>query len=252
MNTPSIPIHLTLLFSIGLSCATSALAGANLEPILTVPDAIVFRNDFSKSEPLAKGSWSLRQHTRWTIEEGVLRGIPSTLEYQNSRKDHQGFEPRISCPATPAEFIAEFSIRFNGGAETSIAPFVEFGHHIARVKFSESGISLIADGESVKLDEDKGFKYESGKWYHALAELKGDEFVIQFADGPTLYGKHPRFAQPVSSGGAGFGVAGTRGGVVEIDHLTLSTIKNQPNPGWKSTRKRFAPFEPIVLKEKKK
>jgi hypothetical protein len=27
------------------------------------------------------------------------------------------------------------------------------------------------------------FKYIPGKWYHILAELKGDEFVMQFADG---------------------------------------------------------------------
>ncbi len=251
MSIPLQRFSLAAVFSILFCSSLCTAAREAIKPILAIPDKIVLQDDFSISEPLAKGTWSLRQHTRWNIEEGVLRGIPSSLEYQNSRRDHQGFEPRISCPATPSEFVASFSIRFIGGTETSIAPFVEFGHHVARIKFSEMGMSLIADGESVKLDEAKDFKYESGKWYHAMAELRGDEFVIQFANGPTLYAKHPRFALPVSSGGAGFGVAGTKGGAVEIDELTLWSIKAKINPMWKSAQKQLTPFPPILLKEPK-
>lgn len=246
MKTRSILLIFTLL-----CVSQKGIAGEELKPLLSIPDQVVYQNDFSQSEPLVKGVWQQRQHTRWSIEDGVLRGIPSTEEYQNSISHHQGLEPRISCPATPAEFVAAFSIRFIGGSETSIAPFVEFGHHIARVKFSTSGTSLLADGESVKLDGAQDLRYTSGKWFHALAELKGDEFVIQFADGPTLYGKHPRFAQPVSSGGAGFGVAGTRGGTVEIDNLTLWSVEKGINPKWQSAKRRLAPFTPVILKEKK-
>ena len=39
------------------------------------------------------------------------------------------------------------------------------------------------DHETLKVAESGDFKYVPGKWYHALAELKGDEFVIQFVDG---------------------------------------------------------------------
>jgi hypothetical protein len=243
---------------LSLALATSSLfltqlppgSYAELKPLLGLPKDIALQTDFSRPEPLKKDVWQQRQHTRWKIEDGVMRGIPSTKEYQASISHHRGLEPRISCPATPPEFVAKFSIRFIDGSETPIAPFVEFGHHIARVKFSESGISLIADGESVKLDEDRDFRYVPGKWYHALAELKGDEFVIQFEGGPTLYGKHPRFALPVSKGGAGFGVAGPRGGKVEIDNISLWTVHAKTNPGWAKSRAAIPSFKPTVLKAK--
>lgn len=250
MSVLKIP-HPFRLMLVASAIAGAPILNAELKPLLAIPDSIAFKSDFSDPVPLKRETWQQRQHTRWKIEDGVLRGIPSTIEFQKSQSHHQGLEPRISCPATPSEFVAKFSIRFIGGSETSIAPFVEFGHHIARIKFSETGVSLIADGESVKLDEDVTFTYHSGKWYHALAELKGDEFVIQFAYGPTLYAKHPRFAQPVTSGGAGFGVAGTRGGTVEIDNLTLWAIQERPNENWTSTRTRIPKFEPVILKEKK-
>ena len=51
------------------------------------------------------------------------------------------------------------------------------------------------------------FKIESGRWYRGLAEIKGDEFVIQFAGDPTLYGKHASFSGEKD----GFGVAGPKG-----------------------------------------
>ncbi|MGY8693045.1 MAG: hypothetical protein ACKVGW_02475 [Verrucomicrobiia bacterium] len=233
--------------------AISNLSAANrsLKPLLAQPDAIALENAFSEPAPLEKGVWQQRQHTRWEIKDGVLLGIPSSDEYQKSRGDHQGFEPRISVPATPAECIAQFSVRFSNGEETPIAPFVEFGHHVARVKFSETGVFLIADGESVKVAEAKKFKYVPGKWYHILAELKGDEFVMQFADGPTLYAKHPSFAKPVKSGGNGLGITGAKGGIVEIDNLTLWSIKSKERSTWAKTRAGFPHFQPVILKEKK-
>ncbi len=231
--------------------AAPAIAGDELKPLLAVPDTLALAKDFSTPERLERDTWQQRQHTRWAVEDGVLRGRPSTLEYQKSTTHHQGFEPRVSCPATPEEFVAKFSIRFIGGSETNIAPFIEFGHHVARVRFSEEGVFLLADGESVQLDASNALALESGKWLHALAELKGEEFVIQFAGGPTLFAKHPSYAQPVKSGGAGFGVAGTKGGIVEIDDVELWTIKPKPQPDWEQTKKRFDRYEPVILKERK-
>jgi len=242
-----------VILAITFALATSNLSAANqsLKPLLAQHGDIALESAFSKPAPLDKGVWLQRQHTQWEIKNGVLLGIPSTDEYQKSRDDHQGFEPRISVPVTPAECIAQFSVRFSDGVETPIAPFVEFGHHVARVKFSETGVFLIADGESVKVAEAKNFKYIPGKWYHILAELKGDEFVMQFAGGPTLYAKHPSFAKPVKSGGNGLGITGPQGGIVEIDNLTLWSIKSEEQSTWAKTRASFPHFQPIILKEKK-
>ena len=86
----------------------------------------VYQN-FSQAKPLEKTVWQSRQGTRWAIEDGVLRGRESSPEFQSNRKDHFGYEPRLSIPVTPAEFVAEFSFRFVGGDETAIVPFIEFG-----------------------------------------------------------------------------------------------------------------------------
>jgi hypothetical protein len=151
----------------------------------------------------------------------------------------------------PQEFIARFSIRFIDGAETRIVPFVEFGHHVARIKFSETGLSLVADGETVLLNETKEFKYEPGHWYHLLAEMKGDEFVVQFANGPTLYGRHTQFKHPATKGGVGLDIAGPRGGTVELDNLTLWSVKKEMQPSWIATKSNLERFKTRILKQKK-
>src|SRR5205814_8053891 len=104
-----------------------------------------------------------RQGTRWAIEDGVLRGRPSTPAYQAAKPDHKGLEPRIAAPITPAEFIVHASVRFKGGDETAIVPFIEFTHHKVRVQFTKAGLVVLADHESVKLAESKDLKYESGR-----------------------------------------------------------------------------------------
>jgi len=86
---PSFTTSFTILsFCLALS-VPAASAGANkLKSLLAKADAIALESDFSKAKPLEKGIWQQRQHTRWAIEDGVLRGIPSSAEYQASRSDH--------------------------------------------------------------------------------------------------------------------------------------------------------------------
>lgn len=229
----------------------SLLQAAELKPLLTQPDQVVLKDDFSQSGPFNKKQWGARQGTQWVIEDGVLRGRPSAPEYQAKKKDHQGYEPRISAPVTPAQFAAQFSIRFIGGGPNAIVPFIEFGHHVCRLRFSEKGVEILAEGESIKVAESRELTLEPGRWYHALAEMKGEEFVIQFADGPSLYAKHPCFAKPAPSGGNGLGVAGTKDGQVELDNVTLWSIKAEAHPGWEAKRQTFPAFTPVVVSKKK-
>jgi hypothetical protein len=241
-----------IAFLFAAPASSSAAYLESLRPLLTIQDELVARNDFSTPAPLKRSEWIQRQGTRWAIEDGVLRGRPSTKEFQDSKPNHKGYEARVSLPATPHEFIARFSIRFIDGAETRIVPFVEFGHHVARIKFSETGLSLVADGETVLLNETNDFKYEPGRWYHLLAEMKGDEFSVQFAGGPTLYGKHTRFKYPATKGGVGLGIAGPRGGTVELDNFSLWSTKKEVHPNWMATKRELGIFKSKVLKQKKK
>jgi hypothetical protein len=218
-----------------------------LKPLLTVPDRVILQEDFSTAKPLEKAKFMARQGTRWTIADGVLRGTESSAEFQAKKKDHFGYEPRISIPACPQEFIIQFDVRFVGGKPTAIVPFVEFGHHIVRVNWAGGGgAKMVADTETTQIAAAPDFKIEDGKWYHALGEIKGDELVIQFAGGPTMYGKHPELTGQKD----GFGVAGNKGGTVELDNITVWSVKPEVNPQWAKTRATLGMTPPAVVKEK--
>ncbi len=231
-----------------LSVAANA---TDLKPLMAQPDKVVQQNDFSTAGAIDKAEWGPRQGTQWAIEDGVLRGKPSTPEYQAKRKDHFGYEPRVSAPKTPQGFILEFSVRFEGGSETPIVPFIEFGHHICRLHLTKDGAQMVADHESVKVAESKELKFEPGKWYHLLAEMKGDEVVVQFADGPTLYAKHESFTKPTESGGSGLGIAGPKGGAAELDNVTIWSIKPEAQATWATERDSLPKMEPTPVEKAK-
>lgn len=245
--------YTALVVAIALAPAFILAGPESLAPLMVEPKKEVYSSDFSRSAPLEKAQWTPRQGTRWEVVDGVLKGIPSSADYQSKKEHHRGLEPRINAPMTPPEFLVRFSVRFSRGEETSIVPFVEFGHHIARLKFSrEGGLTLLADYESLKVAEASDFTWKSDLWYHGLAELKGDEFVVQFHEGPTLYASHPVFSKPAPSGGTGLGLAGPRGGVAELDHVEIWTVKSKPRSDWSKTRKLFPEFIPVQIREKPK
>lgn len=227
---------------------------ASLKPLMVVPDKLVLKDDFAKAGPLNKEHWQARQGTQWSIEDGVLRGKPSSAEYQAAKAgDHAGLEPRIAAPITPKECVAMFRVKFSGGEETALVPLVEFGHHVCRLRFSTERTELLAEHDSVRVNEAKGFKYKPDTWYHMLWELRGDEVVIQIADGPTLYAKHPSYAEAAASGANGLGIAGPRGGTVEVDDVLIYSIKPDASPsGWEAAKKKLDVFKPVELPTKKK
>ncbi len=249
MNTPP---TLRLVTAIIAITACSASAENPLRPIMCVKEKVVLLDDFSKPGVFDKKQWAPRQGTQWKAEDGVLRGRPSTTEHQASVPSHKGLEPRIAAPVTPPQFIAKFSVRFSGGSETDIAPFVEFGHHVCRLHLASSGAELLAGPDATRVAEAKDFHYEPGKWYQMLAEMQGDEFVIQIAGGSTIYAKSAIFAQPAASGADGLGVAGPRDGTAEIDDVTISSVKPGVQPGWAARRDAFPKFTPVESKPARK
>ncbi len=202
---------------------------------MTQTDLIVVESPVDASAKLDKSKWNARQGTRWAIEGDVLVGRPSTAEYQASKKDHKGLEPRLALPSLPQDFAAEFDVRFSGGSFTKLAPFIEFGHHKARFSFTEEGLTLDADSSAAKLGSTDQVKYETDHWYHIVAEQRGDEVLIQ-VDGVRLYGTHPTFKEKTPSGASGLGFCGSRGGTIQIKALKAWSIKPDEQPGWATVR----------------
>lgn len=241
-----------LSFLAFVATMSANIAAAELKPLLSIPAASAVADNFDKPHKLDKAIWQQRQGTRWAIEDGVLRGRESSAEYQASKSHHRGFEPRISVPATPDEFAASFSVRFDGDEINTIVPFVEFGHHVCRVRFHAKGLEVLAEGESLIVAKTDEISYEPGRWYQCLAEMKDGHFVMQIENGPTLYAFHESFEEPPSSGGNGLGVAGPKHGTVELDNVNIRHVRQRKQLGWEKTVDGFQTTEPIVIEKARK
>ncbi|MCX7005984.1 MAG: hypothetical protein NTY53_01810 [Kiritimatiellaeota bacterium] len=125
-------------------------------------------------------------------------------------------------------------------------PALDLGHHIARVEFGVEGLRLLAEGETVQLASCPDFKLEMGRCYRVLAEARDDELVVQFAGGPTLHGKHPAFKAEDHQ----LAVIGLIEGEVELDDVTLWSVKPEPQPGWAAALAKLPPAELKIIRPK--
>lgn len=228
-------------------------ADVELKPLMLVTDQIIYHDEFATAQAIDKETWHVAQGTQWKAEDGVLRGRPSTSEFQASHKTHKGLEPRCSLSKCPADYVVRFSVRYVGGKPPrplpalKNIPSIDIGHHIGRVEFGLEGTRLTADGETLQLESASAFRLESGRWYEVLVEARGDEVVVQFANGPTFHGKHPTL------GGENHHLAfvGSEEGVVEIDNVTLWSVKSGTQPSWTETLVKRPAQEPKVLRKKR-
>ena len=238
-----------------------AALAADLRPQLLIPDKVIFADDFSQPRELkavaAKspqvGAWNPNQGTRWVVADGVLKGAASTAEYQAAHDTHKGVHPRIVLTKTPADYVLKFSMRlidgkpFVAGERKSVPPFVEIGHHIARVTWGENGAMLLADGDTLQLDVAKDFKLEPGKWHTVMVERRADEVFVQFQDGPSFYGKHPTYRSELHAVMLG----GLEAGHMEVDDVTVWSIKEGDQPTWAAALKARPATKEVRLKEAK-
>lgn len=227
---------------------SAPLRAVELLPLMTLPDQVLFQSDFETPAPLDKSNFTAKQGTRWAVTNGILQGLPSTPDYQAKKKDHKGTEARLSMLHCPEAFALRFSFRFVGGAFTAATPMIELGHHITRVQWTTNGIRLLADHDGLQIAQDAGFKLQTNRWYQALAEVKGDAVLFQFAEGPTLYGKH----ESIATNNHQFGIAGLRGGAVELDDLTLWSVKDGAPEFWERLRTSLPPQKPEPVATKKR
>ncbi len=207
-----------------LMALTTTYGKEALTPTRLTPGKIIYKSDFSKTAPLDKTRWQTRQGTRWNIEGGVLKGIPSTPEYQAKKKatgkGHTGTIPRIYMLDIPRDFILSYRFKLEGGKPSGAVPLVEFGHHVSRVHFSAEGPRLLSDHEKntlAKIDQ----PLELGRWYNVLVEARGDAVVVQIENIGTLSGKDPfigKTERPI------IGFTGNVNGIIYLDTIRLTEV----------------------------
>ncbi|MBL8993769.1 MAG: hypothetical protein JNM63_10535, partial [Spirochaetia bacterium] len=141
------------------------------------------------------------------------------------------------------------SFRFVNGTFTGQTPLIELGHHITRVQWTTNGARLLTDHDGLDVARAPTFKLQTNQWYKALAEVRGEEVLFRFDGGPTLYGSHPSIRGDKHD----FGIAGLKGGLVELDDITVWSVKsNASAPGWDKVKDALPKDKPIELAGKKK
>ena len=249
-------------FLLAILCFAPCFAHAEVElkPLMLIPDKVLFQDDFNTPRGVIKPSkkdsqepWQSNQGTRWEVTDGVLRGRASTPEFQASHDTHKGVHPRIVLTKTPENFVLQFSMRlvdgkpFVAGQRKSVSPFIEIGHHVVRITWGAHGAMLLAEGESLQLANAQDFKLEPGKWYTVMVERRDDEVLVQFAGGPTFHGKHPSYKSDRHTTMLG----GLEAGTMEVDNVTVSSVKQGDQPSWSDTLAKLPPVQDIRIKEAK-
>jgi hypothetical protein len=252
---------IALLFLASL-CLLRDLRAAEpeLKPLMLVPGEVLFKDDFNtpRGEVKARAkdesaAWLPNQGTRWEVTDGVLRGRASSPEYQAAHDTHKGVHPRIVLTKTPENYILQFSMRivdgkpFVAGRRKAVPPFIEMGHHVARVTWGADGALLLADGDTLQVASAKDFQLPTGQWEKVLIERRDDEVLVQFANGPTFHGKHPSY----KSDRHAVMLGGLEAGTLEVDNVTLWAVKDGTQPGWAARLATLPAPQQVRLKDPK-
>ena len=217
--------HRTLLFLFLLAPAVMGGEANQLEPILAKPGEVFLKMDFDEDFTVGDDHPAFRSKngTRWAAKEGVLLGIESTAEYQAEKTaagdGHTGTAPQLIVPGSPRDVILKYSFKIVGGKLARGMPMIESGHHFRYLRWAGDGTRIPTGREKVKTLAESDFVLEFDHWYHVMIEIKGDEFLARFQDGPTLYGRDESVAVDVPN--YDIRLYGTDNGLIQVDNMTI-------------------------------
>ncbi len=182
----------------------------SLEPLISSKGTLLFEDTFDSGE--AKPEWKALHGTRWKVEGGAYKGIPSTKEFQASRDNHTGATPSMTLHVPARECILEMSVKISGKLNAAHVGFNEgttantTGHIFRVILGTETGTALQKDRNSQKegdrdqIIETSDWKPKRDQWFTVMLETQGDEVVVQVDGGPTLVAKNPRLDVPKAWG----------------------------------------------------
>ena len=231
----------TLIFSLLFAQFAAGDDSNDLTPILAKPGKVHLQMDFDKDFVVERGHefFTLGQGTTWQAKDGVLVGTESSPEYQAKKKEqgngHLGTAPRLQFPNSPKDVILKYSFKVVGGKGTKLLPMIEAGHHLRRIYFGSEGSRILVDHEKTTVAEND-FVLQMDQWYHVMLEIKDDEFLIRFQDGPTLYGEHPGVGAEFAN--YNIGITATNKGTIYIDNMTIWHAGDVQD-GWQKTKKKL-------------
>lgn len=195
-----------------------------LTPVLAEPGDVFLDDDFESDYVIGKGHPVFKpgQGTTWESKGGLLVGTQSSPEYQAKKKaqgnGHLGTAPRLQFSGSPKDVIIKYSFKISGGNFTKLLPIIEAGHHLRRIYFGPEGTEILVDHEKTTIAE-SDFVLELDKWYHVMVEIKDNEFLVRFQDGPTIYGEDEGVGAEFAN--YNIGITATNLGTIHIDNMTI-------------------------------
>jgi hypothetical protein len=200
-----------------------------------MPGERIFSEAFESDSTFEKPTWYLRK-SDWIIREGVLQG---------TNRDGNGPFIRLQSQENggplPEDYILTFSFKIEENSNEkrsnkhhptrSSGHRFSFGHYAAKIQWRpDTGMDLnIGHGDAL---EDDHFFIQKGEWYHVTAEIRGDELLVSFSDGPSYYLQHDHFRRKPS----GWEFFAHISEVGHLDDLHVWSLAEGEHPDWKTTR----------------
>ena len=209
-------------------------SAAEIETKFLVPGKSLFKSDFNNGENPGKPLWQLRK-SRWIMEDGVLRGINDGGNGPFIR-----LHSREKGGILPEDYIMKFSFKIEERpgavkkknkyhATRSSGHRFSFGHYAAKYQWRpDVGMDLaIMHGHAL---QDDRFHIEKGKWYHVTVEIRGDEILAWFKNGPAYFMQHDVFRSKPS--GWEFFVHETEIGY--LDNVEIWALSEGTRDSWRA------------------
>ena len=198
------------LMLLALGCSSTKNTTSDIKPIISKKGKLLFEDTFTESEP--RPEWRILHGTRWKLENGTYKGIPSTKEFQANHSHHAGTTPSMLLNVPCRDCIIEMSVKISGELDSAHLGYNEgptqttSGHIFRLILDVEKGTFLQKDRHSqVKGDKnvilkESDWKPKRDEWITVLIETQGEEVAAQVVGGPTLKMKSPRFNVTKRSG----------------------------------------------------
>lgn len=219
-----------------LTLLTSFAFAGEVETKFLKAGESLFKADFEDGKNPSKPIWQLRKST-WETKDGVLVGVNAGGNGPFIR-----LHSKEKGGILPEDYIIKFSFKIepnpnekksNKHHETrSSGHRFSFGHYAAKYQWRpDTGFDLnIGHGDAI---QDDSFYIDKEKWYHVTVEIRGDEILTWFKDGPAYFMQHDHFRSK-PSGWEFFTHVSETG---YLDNLEVWSLADGEQENWQADKK---------------
>jgi hypothetical protein len=229
--------RLAVVFIVAVSTilfASEPAKTTDMAPVMCKKGKLIFEDAFTKGE-ISKA---------WNKYKGNWQPDGDTIKVQEVAAD--AHHPAMSHNVGAKDVIVQAKFKFDGAKWMGLS--LDNKEHVARCIITPTGFKVVkmsgigGTTKGVDVDERK-FKFETGKWYTMLWEVRGSEMIARiddltfcFGDGPGVETEKLRFE--LISGGEWAGWD------------DVKVWEAEENPDWKMTKAKLQSLKPAPKAKK--